>query len=1165
MSKKQEEIYDRLTKLFDDMDLSEAARSHLLAQLNTPEKQLQYIEDTEQIKPKYTPEQYLEYLKKDFAYELITDLKNETKLCRISYATKFIEIGGVEQIMDLLKVYSYEITANRITPIQINKLHGFIGVVKNLANISVCQKYFCENPRFLPVLINCIIPSRSDITADILALLITFSSAPDYPAYVFGNFNCLRRDNVLGWKILCEFIKQNASKPNIIKIFMAFISSIITKAIDPKFRVQLLLELSRSEILIALMSIPSEEENARTLMNEISIIQQMFPKEAINPFDVVQLYGYVENTVDRIDLQSFYLHIASLCQNHPNYVAQALQFINDFLFTYRQYCAKGQYEAIEEAALVAIKEPDYPTLALPNLSGLLYKDFYFLDQVHLESLPAPTLEELKGTDEINALNKKVKGLTEELEISRKQVNKLSVANAQNKDIASELETKKKEYDEIYAKFNEQKKELQVLRDAKPGTAEDLEDDKEIQRLNALVKEKDEMIEKIKNENVNEEVEKLKTLLKFTEGENEKMKASIADYQSQIDVFKAANPNAAEDMEDDKEIQRLKEVIDKQEKELSVLRVAKPNAAEDLEDDKEIQRLKKVLSEKEEQILKLQADIARKDVSAAPPPPPASVPPPPPPPGGDVPPLPPADVPPPPPPPGGVPPPPPPPGGVPPPPPPPGGAGLPPPPPPPPGGAPPPPPPPGGIPPPPGGVPPPPPGMLKNQQPRKKNVAPPTKMKGLFWQKLNENQVKGSKWNEMKEVDFDTKGLMELFAMQPAKGKTHSQMSRAATSKNIANDTISVLDPNRAKSVNIMLSQFKIPHTEIANAITNLRGPDVISDDQIAALWAVKPTTDEIKQILAVEKKDDLASAEKFYFKLINVPDLDSHVLFLMVSRNFDNQITSVKTPIKKFINAFETISNSKSLYHVLEVVLSIGNFMNGGTMRGGAYGFKIKNLTMLQEQKGNKKDITLMHFIAMHVIDKMPEYSNLDDDVNDVVAAAKLDFDAVKSDFNELSSQVNRILASKAAAETRVSSGDPLFPRILEFEERAQPKLQSIKRDIERINEEYEKCLKMFSENKADTSMAEFLNIFKTFMLSFQMAKKYIIVKREKEAKEEAKKKALEEQRLKKEAELNTKRGALDAEVDELSKIKIEDSSIIQGMKSRRSFRIKAIMQTAAQ
>ena len=58
------------------------------------------------------------------------------------------------------------------------------------------------------------------------------------------------------------------------------------------------------------------------------------------------------------------------------------------------------------------------------------------------------------------------------------------------------------------------------------------------------------------------------------------------------------------------------------------------------------------------------------------------------------------------------------------------------------------------------------------------------------------------------------------------------------------------------------------------------------------------------------------------------------------------------------------MKNSKKLKRVIEVVLKLGNYLNGGTRRGGLYGFKIDALKKLNTIKTNDNKRNLLHWLA---------------------------------------------------------------------------------------------------------------------------------------------------------------------------------------------------------
>ncbi len=79
--------------------------------------------------------------------------------------------------------------------------------------------------------------------------------------------------------------------------------------------------------------------------------------------------------------------------------------------------------------------------------------------------------------------------------------------------------------------------------------------------------------------------------------------------------------------------------------------------------------------------------------------------------------------------------------------------------------------------------------------------------------------------------------------------------------------------------------------------------------------------------------------------------------------NYEQDITAV-------IEASEEVQTSKKFKGVMEIVLALGNYINGGTYRGGAYGFKLDILTKLQDTKSSDNKTTLLHYLATLITNK---------------------------------------------------------------------------------------------------------------------------------------------------------------------------------------------------
>ena len=358
------------------------------------------------------------------------------------------------------------------------------------------------------------------------------------------------------------------------------------------------------------------------------------------------------------------------------------------------------------------------------------------------------------------------------------------------------------------------------------------------------------------------------------------------------------------------------------------------------------------------------------IPAPPPPPPASVPPPPPPPppppsgfGAPIPPPPPpppgASIPPPPPPPPGSavpPPPPPPPGsGVPPPPPPPPGSGPPPPPPPPPGSGPPPPPPPPGSGPPP---PPPPPGGARAPPPmplpppgganattlvRKPIIKPKSAMRPLYWTRiqvpsshLTENSKEQDLWEELEETPIEVEEFDNLFSRPQVKPKAKKEDKKVE--KGSAKVTVAkLLDPKRSQNVGIFIKSKHLEIHELENCIYNFDN-SVIDFETLGQVKANQATSDEIMVIKShIENVVDipLDIPEQFLLDLSGISNFNERLECFMFQTRFSDCLNEIENRLHNIKHVCDMLISSQAMKQVFSVILSCGNYMNGGNLQRG--------------------------------------------------------------------------------------------------------------------------------------------------------------------------------------------------------------------------------------
>jgi diaphanous 1 len=80
---------------------------------------------------------------------------------------------------------------------------------------------------------------------------------------------------------------------------------------------------------------------------------------------------------------------------------------------------------------------------------------------------------------------------------------------------------------------------------------------------------------------------------------------------------------------------------------------------------------------------------------------------------------------------------------------------------------------------------------------------------------------------------------------------------------------------------------------------------------------------------------------------MDIPRYDERLESMLFKLRFEKEAEELSRSLNTVKVATEEVLQSKKLARILEVVLKLGNFLNGGTARGGIYGFKLDALLKL--------------------------------------------------------------------------------------------------------------------------------------------------------------------------------------------------------------------------
>ncbi|CAF0802364.1 unnamed protein product [Rotaria sp. Silwood1] len=342
------------------------------------------------------------------------------------------------------------------------------------------------------------------------------------------------------------------------------------------------------------------------------------------------------------------------------------------------------------------------------------------------------------------------------------------------------------------------------------------------------------------------------------------------------------------------------------------------------------------------------------------------------------------------------------GGGPPPPPPPMMLGGPPPPPPPMGGAPPPPPfLPRGM-----GPPPPPPPMTMsnggiNGPPRlptkPQTISKSVKTIRLHWRETAPNMMptvpgaEDSLWQSLIKVQLDTEKLAQLFELKQSDVK----IKKGGDVKK----EITVLDTKRSNAINIGLTVLPTART-IKAAILKMDS-SVINKEGIEKLLTMLPTEEEKNRIIEAQMANTdipLGNAEQFLLTLASVVELEARLKLWLFKLDFDNIELEIAEPLMDLKNGMKNLKENITLRRILEVLLAIGNYLNGIE----SIGFQLDYLAKVPEVKDTIQKHSLLFHVCNIVVEKYPDTSDLYSEIGQITRCSKVDFDELELKLNKL-------------------------------------------------------------------------------------------------------------------------------------------------------------------
>lgn len=292
---------------------------------------------------------------------------------------------------------------------------------------------------------------------------------------------------------------------------------------------------------------------------------------------------------------------------------------------------------------------------------------------------------------------------------------------------------------------------------------------------------------------------------------------------------------------------------------------------------------------------------------------------------------------------------------------------------------------------------------------------------------------------------------------------------------------SVLEPNKARNLAIALRRVPLSVEACAKAIADV-DTKVINPELAEMLLAefVIPSEDLARIASRAAAGDKLADTDEFVFRLSKVERCAPRLELLRRLDVTPESLRAIGAQADFVTAACQALMTSERLKQVLELVLALGNYLNG-QRRGLAYGFRLNVLDRLREHRSADKSQTLLHFLAATVAQSRPEAADFADDLVCVDKAGHVSLAALQLDLRQ-----SRAALAAAAQELALNPHNAVLRA---YTASLAPELDAVDAAVAEAGLMYSRCARFYCEDEK-TDPATFFGVFTRFAAEFQNAGK---------------------------------------------------------------------------
>lgn len=360
--------------------------------------------------------------------------------------------------------------------------------------------------------------------------------------------------------------------------------------------------------------------------------------------------------------------------------------------------------------------------------------------------------------------------------------------------------------------------------------------------------------------------------------------------------------------------------------------------------------------------------------------------------------------------------------------------------------------------------------------------PSRKLKPIAIDKLSKHEAMGTFWPDI-DAKTISSGLVELSRLDELldASKLDNRGSIVSTADSSAPAAqLALFDASQSKNLSITLRGVKLSDDEIVEGIKKLSAE--IPSGLVAMLCDLgsKVPDDKIAALTTALKGNSAPRLDRPELLFIRLAKIDAwrESLVLMRSRvKAQEALAQIQEQVKPIHCACAVLNDAQSLFSTLGCILYMANYVNQGSHRSNAYGFRLSSLKTVATMRTTQKDCSVLDVLVEGLMSRQPAWLDFIDRVAVIEAARKVP----PAELEKLVDGLVTVMGELAALSASQQPGSPFIKHRDAYLSQLDKQLSTARSDISGASTALGKAFSLFGESYEPSSHDALLGALQEF------------------------------------------------------------------------------------